>query len=489
MNNSSQIVSESEIKVAVSEPVANEYLVKSSGFVAESGVFVTRPEKPSADNVFYGSVSADLLAEGKMNFEPEYTPLIMQDDEWQELTNGSFFWLEATDSTKRSIAWYLLETAPAAIYGIRCTYETENYGNKEVVNEYFKILYTGDWTYIKLENDQGMRRIRNFVGGSDLTLTLNVTYNDGAAASDLPNKEQEWSTGASYGSLNDNYVVNTESMVDSIIVKTVSGKVYSAKNIVSRIDKNKANRVELRFTQALKKDIYIVQFTSNVNNQIIGQFVIDNSKMKSGVNLSQFWVVSMIFGGLLALGASMAYLLPFLIVKINEARVYKENERVARMKNPEAYAATKKKSFKEVINNIIYKIKTPAYKRTKKVEETPVPEEEKQSVNRFTEMLRERKEKRDFMRDYNVSSEEVERIQAKENALAADEVNSFAALRDDDDDEIATFHAAREEISTLETGAYVDGGARFAKLDSLLDDDNQDDFTYGGNSNNDENNE
>ena len=55
--------------------------------------------------------------------------------------------------------------------------------------------------------------------------------------------------------------------------------------------------------------------------------------------------------------------------------------------------------------------------------------------------------------------------EAAEAAAAADEVNSFAFLRDDD--EIATFHAAEDEISTLETGSYVQGGTTFAKLDSL----------------------
>ena len=62
-------------------------------------------------------------------------------------------------------------------------------------------------------------------------------------------------------------------------------------------------------------------------------------------------------------------------------------------------------------------------------------------------------------------------MKEKQAAMAADEINSFAALRDDDDedDEIATFHAAEDEISTLETGAYMEDGARFAKLDSLND--------------------
>ena len=84
-------------------------------------------------------------------------------------------------------------------------------------------------------------------------------------------------------------------------------------------------------------------------------------------------------------------------------------------------------------------------------------------------MLRERQEKRDFMRENNITSAEMEKIKEAKAALEQDELNSFSVLRDDED-EIATFHAAEDEISTLETGAYVENGTRFAKLDSLNDD-------------------
>ncbi|MBO4726624.1 MAG: hypothetical protein J5598_03445, partial [Clostridia bacterium] len=209
-----------------------------------------------------------------------------------------------------------------------------------------------------------------------------------------------------------------------------------------------------------------VQFTSNANNRIIGQFIIDNSEMKGGVNLSQFWAVLMIFGGLLTLGAASAYLVPLLMVKINEARVNRENERVDRLKNPDKYAKKDKKSLKEKVQDIINKIKTPKYKRNQvKQENEEELTEQKEYQNRFTEMLRERQEKRDFMQEHHVSGEEMEKMKAAEAAAAADEVNSFAFLRDDD--EIATFHAAEDEISTLETGSYVQGGTTFAKLDSL----------------------
>lgn len=441
------------------------------------GLYLTRPVNGVENNVYTGTISTAELIAGKTEFYPDFTALIMRDDQWFELADSNDFWIEENDPTNYSVTWCLRETAPAAVYGVRCAYQEESNGEVELIEIEFQVLYTEDWTYINVTNNDGVSRITNFSGGSELTLPLNVTFNDGAAEPDLYEKGDKLLTGTSIGSLYSGCVVSTEAMLKNIVVKTVSGKVYSAKNVVSKIDPNVNNRVELRFLEPLENDIYIVQFTSDADSRIMGQFVIDNTSMRGGVNLSQLWVVLMIFGGFLALGASSAFFIPLVIVKINENRVNKENERVARMKNPEAYASKKKKSLKEMIDNVIYYIKTPAYKRKKDAKEkTEEQEEEKVYSNRFTEMLRERREKRDFMREHNVTSEEMERMKEKEEAIAADEANSFAALRDDDDDdEIATFHAAEDEVSTLETGAYVEGGARFAKLDSIRDDEDAND--------------
>ena len=86
------------------------------------------------------------------------------------------------------------------------------------------------------------------------------------------------------------------------------------------------------------------------------------------------------------------------------------------------------------------------------------------------------------MRENNITSEEMERMkEAKEEAIK-EEASSFAALRDDDeDDEIATFHAAEDEVSTLETGSYVKDGTTFAELDSLRDNQPQNGNDDGGN--------
>ena len=466
-----------KVNELVASPLSDESLqdpgINSlSGFGFDDGIYVTPSVTPSVDNEYFGSVSAIRLAEGRENFSPTYTVLKMQNDKWEEY-KGSDFRIEV-DSSMRFVRWYLNKNAPSAVYGINCYLESDD----EDIDEDFKILYAGEWNYINITNDAGERRIENFAGGEDLTLSLNVSFNDGAAAPEL--------TG--YGSLEDKFIVNTESMINNIVVKTLSGDAYSSKNIKARslID----NRVEIRFTEPFGEDIYLVQFTAGVDNpnNVVGQFIIDNTSSKSGVNLSRLWVILMVVGGVLALGAASAYLVPVLIVKVNEVRVNKENERVARMKNPEAYVKKSKKTFKEVIDKIIYNIKTPVYKRKKETLEVEETEEKKEYTNRFTEMLRERKEKRDFMRENNVSSEEMERMKAREAEIALDEANSFAALRDDDDDEIATFHAAQEEVSTLETGAYVDNGARFAKLDSLRGEEvNSKNDVYGGSDNNEGN--
>lgn len=443
------------------------------------GVYLTRPEKISAnssENLYYGTISTDNLSEKKDNFNPVFKAMIMQNDNWCELENSKFFWVDVFENTNEDgssnfgieggVFWYLRETAPAALYGVRCI-ETEHN-----IDKIFKVLYAGDWTYINVTNNEnGKRSISNFFGGNNKTLSLNITYNDGAARPNLSSQATQLPTGVAYGCLDNNAVVTTESMLSNIVVKTVSGNVYNG-TIEKLINRFQNNKFELRFMQPLENDIYIIQFVSSVGNHVMGQFIIDNTNMHGGVNLSQFWVVLMVFGGLLTLGAALAYFVPLMLIKFNEARVYKENERVARIKNPEAYVSKEKKSFKEIINKIIYNIKTPVYKRKKEEKEKEeVQSKEKTYTNRFTDMLRERQEKREYMRVNNITSEELERRKAAEDAIAADEMKSFASLRDnDEDEEIATFHAAEDEISTLETGGYVRDGARFAKLDSLTDD-------------------
>lgn len=447
-----------------------EVVVSDAGAFGDSapGVYLTRPEKLSntSDNNFYrGNISTDILRSGKSNFYPEFTAMVMQNDTWCELINSDYFFVEAKDPTFCSVGWCLRESAPAAVYGVRC--REKQYGIEEI----FQVLYAGDWTYINVTNANGERSIRGFAGGANLTLDLNITFNDGAAKPDLSSQGTSLSTNVTYGRLSTDSIVTTQSMLDNIVVKTVSGDIYKGK-IEKLKDRYQNNRVQLRFTESFKNDIYLIQFTSNTDGRILGQFVIDNSYSRGGVNLSRFWAVLVVLGGLLALGAASAYLVPLMIVRVNEARVNKENERIARIKNPEAYATKDKKSLKGIFSKIIYNIKTPAYKRKKEEQEDAVPQEQKVYSNRFTEMLRERQEKRDYMRKNNITSEEMERRKEREAAVAADEINSFASLRDDDEnDEIATFHAAEEEISTLETGAYVQDGARFARLDSLTDDD------------------
>ncbi len=459
-------------------PMANEpiqFSVLDAGSFNNKGIYLCRPEVTNTENVYKATISTAGLIEDnqRSSFRPEFTALVCRNDQWVDITNQQNlnFWVNSKeDTTNYSVAWYLRESAPAALYAVKC------YDQASGINRIFEILYTQDWTYINVTNNDGLSRISNFVGGSDLTLNLNVTFNDGAADPSLGYTEQTTGvTDVRVGAISDYSSIVSLSTMD-ITVKTVSGKVYPTKSLLHEIDANVNNRVALRFTERLENDIYLIQFTSKANNRIIGQFIIDNTKANGGVNLSRIWVILMIFGGVLALGAASAYLVPLFIVKFNEIRVDRENDRVARMKNPEKYATKNKKSFKETINKIIYNIKTPAYKRKKdQKQDQEKPVEEKVYSNRFTEMLRERQEKRNFMQEHNVSSAEMEKMKEAEAVAAADEANSFAFLREDDDDEIATFHAAQDEVSTLETGSYVKGGATFAKLDSLRDSESQDD--------------
>lgn len=459
-------------------------VVEDAGYFSytDPGLYLTRPAVVSDSKIYTGTVStANLIGDEqnlKPNFYPKFEALVCRNDRWEE-ANPNYFWKKESDpSDNWNVSWCLRENAPAAVYCIRCNYKESYNGVEEEKYVDFQVLYQGEWNFVSVTNPAGKHQIANFAGGNELTLELEFAFNDGAASQpDLYEKGEQEGEGLSsigYGKLNLGDVVTTETLVKNINIKTISGQSYNA-GVHTKVD---GNRVELRFLERLGKGIYVLQFTSDnyafdtVNGRILGQFIIDNSGMKGGVNLSQIWVILMIFGGLLALGASSAYLVPLLIVKVNEARVDKENERIARMKNPEAYATKQKKSIKDVFAKIIYNIKTPAYERKKQAEkeqEEKKPVEEKVYSNRFTEMLRERQEKRDFMRENNITSAELEKIKEAKAALEQDELNSFSVLRDDED-EIATFHAAEDEISTLETGAYVENGTRFAKLDSLNDD-------------------
>lgn len=453
----------------------HEILVSALGAGAfnENGMYLCRPDNPKSENVYTATIDMWDIAE----FDPQAVAvaLVCRDGEWVELdsSNHNSFWVDVDDVSNCSVRWYLRETAPAAVYGVRCYYE--NNGDIEKT-EPFRVLYTDEWTYIKVTDDKGNNRIEDFNGGDVLTLWMNVTFNDGAAKPTLSDSASEVE-GIPHDAIEDmRDIVSLDNM--EITIKTLSGTTYSSENFKSEIDPNDKNCVSIRFMKELEDDIYIVQFTSVANNRIVGQFVIDNTSAKGGVNLSQIWALLMIVGGVLAFGAAAAFLVPFAIVKVNETRVDKERERVDRMKNPEKYAESDKKSLKSIFGKIIYNIKTPAYKRKKDQdqEEVEKPVEEKVYTNRFTEMLRERQEKRDFMRENNVTSEQMEKMKEAEEKAKREEASSFAALRDDDeeDDEIATFHAAEDEISTLETGAYKKDGTTFAKLDSMRDDESQD---------------
>ncbi len=454
------------------EPI--QFSVLDAGSFGDNGIYLCRPETRIASNVYMATISTEPLINSnnklKNNFHPSFQALVRKNDQWIEIDGqeNPDFWIDDQfDGTNYSVAWYLRETAPAAVYGVRCIYEDEDYD--EPVTVEFKVLYTEYWTYINVVNNDGNRQIYDFRGGSEKTLYLNVTFNDGAADPSLAYSQQTTgSTGVRVGAIvDDSNIVSLDNM--DVTIRTVSGKVYPVQNLQCEIDQN---RIAIRFLEYLDNDIYLVQFTSKANDRIIGQFVIDNTVANGRVNLSHLWVVLMIFGGLLTLGAASAYLIPLLIVRINEKRVERETERIDRIKNPEKYTKKNKKSFKDAVNDVIYKIKTPAYKRKKEQEakdkEQQGPVEEKVYENRFTEMLRDRQEKRQFMREHNVTSAEMEKMKEAEAMAAADEANSFSGLRDDDD-EIATFHAAEDETPTLETGSYVKDGTTFAQLDSMRD--------------------
>lgn len=451
---------------------------ENAGSFDNEGIYLCRPDEPDAEKEYYGSVNMNSLKTGLRSFRPTLTAVKLNEREKWDPATGTEFTIdveEAEYNGYESVKWHLREDAPAAVYGIECVYVTDEAGeNKET--KYFRVVYTDEWTYICVKDDAGERRTTNFQGG-EKTLYLNVTFNPGATNPSLK-KEAIDDGGIAHSAISDARDVVSLATMD-ITVKTLSGSVYKFGRDNYDIV-NDENRVKITFPEKLGNDVYIVQFTSNANQSIMGQYIIDNTQGNGGVNMSGLWAILMIFGGVLTVGASVMYLVPFAIVKINEARVNKENERVDRMKNPEKYAESDQKSLKGIFSKLIYNIKTPAYERNKNKATTEEGKEkpvvEKVHTNKFTEMLSERQERREFMRKNNVTSEEMDRMKEAEEEIKREEASSFVGLRDDDEeeDEIATFHAAEDEISTLETGSYTEGGATFAKLDSIRDDESVD---------------
>lgn len=431
--------------------------VSGADTFGQAGLFIRRPEQVTAGNLYEGSVT-NVLDSGVTNFTPTYQALVKRHDTWVAVTDDAFRIQVQADQL--SVIWTLREDAPAATYGVSCRYlAADGYTTNEDI---FAIVYTADWTYVAVQDNAQHNHMTDFYGGPNRTLPLQVTYNEGATILSLLEGEQ-LANGTLYGQISGNEVITAENF--ALAMTTVSGKTYADTIFVNSVV---GNVVSLTFDEPLERgEIYILKFYSALDGRVYGQFIIDNSAAGSGINLSNLWILCVTLGGLMILVSVSLFFVPLIIVKVNENRVYKENLRIAKMKNPDAYVDN---------TNLWQRLRTKFKKLGKKgakdeVKEVETPQLENAPKERkFTDMIRENREKRAFMEEHGISSDQVEAMQKQNAAMADAQKQGFAFLRDDDDDdEIASLYQEKVEKPTIETGAYVQDGVTFAKLDSMPD--------------------
>lgn len=434
------------------------------------GVFLTRATKYGT--TYFGSVDAHDLYEnnGGTSFNPTYTAMVKHNDIWkyvpvnaQGQCEGSFridstFDIEASD--KLSIGWELDADAPAAVYGIKCAYPDPV--TREIHESIFYIVYTDAWTYLSIYDQNGSHYLNNFGGGSDRTLTVQVSFNDGAITPTWePINDEIDDSGVKYGAISKDEIISLDTL--QFTIKSITGESYNGMISVQRIPNT--NLVSLIFADNLANGTYVLQVSSTVDDKIYGELVIYNGVRNAGINLSRIWIFFMVAGGLIVLTAVIMFFLPLSMSKINARRVDKENARIARMKNPEAYANKSGTLFQRLQT----KLKKMANRKQKDgaatEEAKPQAEPTPAFKPKFTDLLRERREQRDGM---NKGEKNTATTPANKATQEATEKTGFAFLRDDDDDdEIASLREVKEEVSTIETGSYVEDGVTFAKLDSL----------------------
>ena len=123
----------------ISVPGAYSFVSTDDGFIADNtviGVFLTRASKYGT--TYHGSVDAkDIIDNNNLtSFNPTYTALVKSNDVWENVPVNNQGQCEGPfridsaynieESPKTSINWYLDADAPAAVYGIKCTYADPN---------------------------------------------------------------------------------------------------------------------------------------------------------------------------------------------------------------------------------------------------------------------------------------------------------------------------------------------------------------------------
>ncbi len=435
-----------------------EVTVPNAGEFGDTGIFIKRPDEINSENEYWGSV---FVPAGRSTFK-EIRTRIMVDGWWYPNDSSTTGFVGVASADMASANWYLREDAAPGVYGIECVYE-------DGITIIYRVVYTDEWTYVSMTDANGNMEIENF-RGVEQKLELTIGYNAGSTVSGLEVVEG-LTGGVEAGAIESGEIINIIDVIEGeglrLSIRSLSGEEYPGEIYAAP---SYSNKIIIDFDGVrLGDDVYVIELKSQDNGNVYGQFIIDNTGSRP-INLSTLWVFFVIAGSIIMLFGVGAFISPIMLRKINENRIYAENVKIAKMKNPEAYADDKESFFKRFKE----KLKTPVKKEETKEEDKPVVEDEVKE-GRFTSMLREKREKRKFMNDNHLTSEMVEDLKKKADELEAAKTSSFAFLRDDDEP-IATLQKEEEEVRTIETGSYVEDGVTFSKLDSLVgedDDENQ----------------
>lgn len=439
----------------------NRLVVAGADTFDDTGIYICRrPDEKQTGESFYGSITKT-FGDNVQNFEPECLMIVKDHDVWQELpVNNGYFSIELS-SDKCSVMWTLQEAAPAAVYGVKCIYTDSVYS--DITHEdIYQIVYTDTWNYVSVKDADNQTYITNFVGGSRRRLNLYVEYNAGATVLSVLQDGKMLPNQVRYGRIMSAGIITTENLTVSL--STIGGELYTGR-IYTDVT---GNILTVIFDDVLANDIYIMKLSSTLDDKVYGQFVIDNSALTRGINLSQFWVLVVILGGILVLFGVLAFFVPLLVIKVNQWRVNRENVRVAKMKNPEAYADSEGNLLQRVQKNL-KKLRKGGAKTEEKVVEKPKVENPSESV-RITNIISQNRENRRLVEENAISGGKAEAVKQQEAIDQNAQKHSFAFLRDDDD-EIASLQDDSEAMPTIETGSYVQDGVTFAKLDSMKDED------------------
>jgi hypothetical protein len=419
---------------------------------SKPGIFIVRQrELIKAGKIFAGTVFAiyPTAVSDPTNFI--YTAMVKEKDKWVP-ADKNYFWTVET-SPNISVKWYLREDAPANTYGIHCL---NGITGEEL---YYQIIYTEQFTFVSTAAENGENIIRNFYGGTRVSVTFSVAYNGGAVITDAMPPTAATADGFKYGNLISAAVI--EASTFEVEVTTLAGVQYSNNNIILM---GSQGEISLWLVEPLTDETYIVKLFNNIDKTVYGIFVIENAE-SAGLFETGIWAVLLIFGLFLVVMVCLLYFTPVLVRRINESRLYNENLRIKREKNPEEYAEEKSQGF---LSGLKAKMEEAKARREGKVIEKK--DKREKAVNKdgggskFSQRLQESMQVRQYAKEHGLTRQQIDEAREEQKKLEQAKIDSFAFLRDYDKP-IAELKKEEEEDRSINAATVNIAGVAYSALE------------------------